>query len=146
MAIYGIDINPMKPWEFIINGDDEYVRIFDKRHIPSGPAKVFRRPIPVVSINKFKKHVIKLLITHHLIHFQSTDDDDHRNLRSISPSVGESHITSAVYSYCGTEILASYSEDDIYLFDANGSPETYLHRYSGHLNRMTGIYLYLINL
>lgn len=49
MAIYGIDINPLKPWEFIIYGDDEYIRMYDKRHIPSGPAKIFRRPS--VSIN-----------------------------------------------------------------------------------------------
>jgi len=49
------------------------------------------------------------------------------------------HITSAVYSYCGTEILASYSEDDIYLFDANGRPNSVLHNYDGHINRMTGI-------
>jgi len=49
------------------------------------------------------------------------------------------HITSAVYNYCGTEILASYSEDDIYLFDAHGRSNTVLHNYGGHLNRMTGI-------
>jgi len=49
------------------------------------------------------------------------------------------HITSAVYSYCGTEILASYSEDDIYLFDANGRSNSVLHNYGGHINRMTGI-------
>lgn len=54
------------------------------------------------------------------------------------------HITSAVYNYCGTEILASYSEDDIYLFDVNGLPDTYLRHYSGHLNRMTGIKCYCI--
>lgn len=47
------------------------------------------------------------------------------------------HITSAVYNYCGNEILASYSEDDIYLFDTYGSSDEYTHRYSGHINRKT---------
>lgn len=57
-------------------------------------------------------------------------------------SLQEAHITSAVYNYCGTEILASYSEDDVYLFDVNGPPETYLHHYSGHLNRATSTTFY----
>lgn len=58
---------------------------------------------------------------------------------SESPSHILSYITSAVYNYCGTEILASYSEDDIYLFDAYGRSNSVLHSYSGHLNRLTGI-------
>lgn len=44
-----------------------------------------------------------------------------------------------MYSYCGTEILASYSEDDIYLFDAHGRSNSVLHNYGGHINKMTGI-------
>lgn len=58
-----------------------------------------------------------------------------------------SHITSAVYNYCGTEILASYSEDDIYLFDVNGPRKLhniYSKHYGGHLNKMTGILFYLM--
>jgi len=58
---------------------------------------------------------------------------------SVSPTHFLSHITSAVYSYCGTEILASYSDDDIYLFDAYGRSNSVLHSYSGHLNKKTGI-------
>lgn len=50
MALYGIDINPMNLCEFVVNGDDEYIRIFDKRRL-SSPVKVLRRPIPIVSIN-----------------------------------------------------------------------------------------------
>lgn len=43
------------------------------------------------------------------------------------------HITSAVYNYLGTEILASYSDDDIYLFDnINYTNGKFLHRYEGH--------------
>lgn len=43
------------------------------------------------------------------------------------------NITAAVYNYLGDEILASYGDDDIYLFDANNAtPGSYLHKYQGH--------------
>lgn len=43
------------------------------------------------------------------------------------------HVTSALYNHDGTEILASYAADKIYLFDntVNGTNE-YLHSYMGH--------------
>jgi len=43
MHLYGIDINPMKPNEFIVNGDDEYVRMYDKRHLTVDPIQLFHR-------------------------------------------------------------------------------------------------------
>lgn len=46
-------------------------------------------------------------------------------------------ITSAVYNYCGTEILASYSNDSIYLFDVIGPSRSSLRKYSGHINKST---------
>jgi len=116
MHFYGIDINPMNSLEFILNGDDEYVRLYDKRNMRSGPVKKFCNSR---SISR-----------------QVDDESDDSNSSSISLSLQEVHITSAVYNYCGTEILASYSEEDIYLFDVN-DPETYLHRYSGHSNIAT---------
>lgn len=45
MHLYGIDINPMKPYEFIVNGNDEYVRMYDKRQITLDPIKVFHREL-----------------------------------------------------------------------------------------------------
>jgi len=41
MRLYGIDINPLKPYEFIVNGNDEYVRMYDKRQLTVDPIKVF---------------------------------------------------------------------------------------------------------
>lgn len=54
MHLYGIDINPMKPLEFIINGNDEYIRMYDKRNL-SEPVKKFRRISPTATVNMFKK-------------------------------------------------------------------------------------------
>lgn len=47
-------------------------------------------------------------------------------------------VTCAVYNSTGTEILASYSDEDVFLFD-NVSHEDgkFLHRYSGHCNMKT---------
>jgi DDB1- and CUL4-associated factor 8 len=48
------------------------------------------------------------------------------------------NVTCAVYNYLGTEILATYSDDDIYLFDnKNYEPGKYLHKYTGHSNSST---------
>ncbi|CAG9129109.1 unnamed protein product [Plutella xylostella] len=50
----------------------------------------------------------------------------------------------AVYSHDGREILGSYSDEDVYLFDAQADvydkdnpKEGYTHRYSGHRNSAT---------
>lgn len=44
------------------------------------------------------------------------------------------NVTCCVYNNTGTEILATYSEDNIYLFDnKNYVPGEYLHSYKGHL-------------
>ncbi|XP_046140890.1 DDB1- and CUL4-associated factor 8-like [Osmia bicornis bicornis] len=48
------------------------------------------------------------------------------------------HVTCAVYNYNGTEVLASYNDEDIYLFDTV-MPQTgdFAHRYQGHRNNAT---------
>ena len=48
-------------------------------------------------------------------------------------------ITCAVWNYNGTEILASYNDDDIYLFDSSHSDGAdYIKRFQGHRNSATG--------
>ncbi|XP_077262259.1 DDB1- and CUL4-associated factor 8-like isoform X2 [Temnothorax americanus] len=48
------------------------------------------------------------------------------------------HVTCAVYNHNGTEILASYNDEDIYLFDRLMSSRVdYAHRYQGHRNSAT---------
>lgn len=48
------------------------------------------------------------------------------------------HVTCAVYNHNGTEILASYNDEDIYLFDSlTSSHVDYAHRYQGHRNSAT---------
>lgn len=48
------------------------------------------------------------------------------------------HITCLVYNHDGTEILASYNDEDVYTFDASHSDgATYKARFSGHRNSTT---------
>lgn len=47
------------------------------------------------------------------------------------------HVTCAIYNYNGTEILASYNDDDIYLFDCSKTTNAYIHSYQGHRNGAT---------
>ncbi|XP_029677296.1 DDB1- and CUL4-associated factor 8-like [Formica exsecta] len=47
------------------------------------------------------------------------------------------HVTCAVYNHDGTEILASYNDEVIYLFNRLLSFEDYTNRYVGHRNRAT---------
>lgn len=48
------------------------------------------------------------------------------------------YISCCVYNYNGTELLASYNDENIYLFDANDyTLGTYLHKYQGHRNSKT---------
>ena len=53
------------------------------------------------------------------------------------------NVTSVVYSNNGDAILASYNDDDIYLFDTSlGEGEEYIHSYSGHRNSATGKFVF----
>ncbi|RXG56639.1 DDB1- and CUL4-associated factor 8 [Armadillidium vulgare] len=103
VPLYSIHQHPINDDQFCVSGQDEYVRIYDRRIIsPLGP--------PVL---KF--------CPNHLIDKKP-----------------KSTITCAVYSNNGDAILASYNDDDIYLFDTSLSEGAApAHRYSGHRNSST---------
>uniref|UniRef100_A0A2R5L8J1 Putative wd40 repeat protein n=2 Tax=Ornithodoros turicata TaxID=34597 RepID=A0A2R5L8J1_9ACAR len=47
-------------------------------------------------------------------------------------------VSCVVYNYDGTEILSSYNDEDIYIFDsAHSDGADYVHRYKGHRNSQT---------
>lgn len=48
------------------------------------------------------------------------------------------YISCCAYNYNGTELLASFNDENIYLFDAsNHSLGSYVHKYQGHVNSAT---------
>uniref|UniRef100_A0A0A9Z2F7 DDB1-and CUL4-associated factor 8 n=1 Tax=Lygus hesperus TaxID=30085 RepID=A0A0A9Z2F7_LYGHE len=103
ISLYSIHANPMTGNEFVVAGNDYYVRIFDRRHISgNGIAEI-----------KFKP---------------SHMSDDPFAV----------YVTCAVFNYNGTEVIGSYNDDDIYLFDCKHASNTdFVHKYEGHRNAET---------
>nr|XP_040028000.1 DDB1- and CUL4-associated factor 8 [Gasterosteus aculeatus aculeatus] len=71
------------------------------------------------------------------------ESDNNGVLKKFCPShlvssESKTNITCLVYSHDGTELLASYNDEDIYLFDSNHSDGAdYRRRYKGHRNNAT---------
>ncbi|XP_034038740.1 DDB1- and CUL4-associated factor 8 [Thalassophryne amazonica] len=71
------------------------------------------------------------------------ENDNNGVLKKFCPShlvssESKTNITCLVYSHDGTELLASYNDEDIYLFDSDHSDGAdYLRRYKGHRNNAT---------
>ncbi|XP_010006896.1 PREDICTED: DDB1- and CUL4-associated factor 8 [Chaetura pelagica] len=66
--------------------------------------------------------VLKKFCPHHLVNSES-----------------KANITGLVYSHDGSELLASYNDEDIYLFNSSHSDGAeYIKRYKGHRNNATG--------
>ncbi|KAK4004382.1 DDB1- and CUL4-associated factor 8 isoform X1 [Daphnia magna] len=58
--------------------------------------------------------------------------------RHLLDSSVRAHVTSAVYNFNGSELLASYNDEDIYSFSSKSvEGADALHRYSGHRNNAT---------
>ena len=54
---------------------------------------------------------------------------------------GKANITCAVWNHDGTEIVASYNDEEIYLFDTTGegaAATDAVKKYQGHRNSATG--------
>ena len=48
------------------------------------------------------------------------------------------------FVFVSAELLCSYNDEDIYLFDTSHSSESeYIKKYRGHRNSATGIYMYM---
>lgn len=144
--VHKIALPEMTPYEVLTAGEDGHVIRCDLRE------NLNER---IVTVKAKQRHVALYSISAHPFKSEfcvSGRDQfvrvyDKRNikkapLRSFCPthlleknSSGRhfTYITCAVYNYLGDEILASYSEDDIYLFDVNNStPGSFLQKFQGH--------------
>lgn len=59
VRLYDINTNPMNPFEFIVIGDDKYVRLYDKRKTTQDPVKKFHRTLS--SSNRVLSEILYLL-------------------------------------------------------------------------------------
>jgi len=126
VPLYSIHQNPFQPAEFCVSGKDSYVRIYDIRKLPSATMSV-NQDSPGAGEDSRRAKPIKKFCPHHLV-----------NAGDNSPFT-KTNVTAAVYNYNGKEILASYNDEHIYLFDSSHSDGAdFIKKYEGHRNSATG--------
>ncbi|XP_028161274.1 DDB1- and CUL4-associated factor 8-like, partial [Ostrinia furnacalis] len=117
VPLYSVSGHPLDGQRLVVAGRDKFVRVYDRRRST--------RPLALYCPKHF--------------HEQPSAKKKVR--------MSMMHLTCAVYNHDGTEILGSYNDEDVYLFDAkadvydkdstNEIDEGYTHRYSGHRNSAT---------
>ncbi|XP_072166055.1 DDB1- and CUL4-associated factor 8-like [Diadema setosum] len=130
-AVYNIDLREPKPSKLmLVKEDDKKVALYTIFVNPSnvnefivGGRDHFVRVYDKRKITDgSESDVVKKFCPHHLV--------DNERLKA--------NVTCCVYSYNGQEILASYNDEDIYLFDSSHSDGAdFIHSYKGHRNNAT---------
>ncbi|KAL0831609.1 hypothetical protein ABMA28_002387 [Loxostege sticticalis] len=117
VPLYSVCGHPLDAKELVVAGRDKFVRVYDRRKST--------KPIAMYCP----------------AHFNEQPNPKKKVRMSMM------HLTCAVYNHDGSEILGSYNDEDVYLFDAkndvydkdntNELKEGFTHRYSGHRNSAT---------
>ncbi|NP_001408144.1 DDB1- and CUL4-associated factor 8 isoform 4 [Mus musculus] len=152
-ASHKLALEPDSPCTFLSAGEDAVVFTIDLRQ---------DRPASKLVVTKEKEKKVGLYTiyvnpanTHQFavggrdqyvrIYDQRKIDENENNgvLKKFCPhhlvnSESKANITCLVYSHDGTELLASYNDEDIYLFNSSHSDGAqYIKRYKGHRNNAT---------
>uniref|UniRef100_A0A8C7WUL3 DDB1 and CUL4 associated factor 8 n=1 Tax=Oryzias sinensis TaxID=183150 RepID=A0A8C7WUL3_9TELE len=152
-AAHKLALEPDSPCSFLSAGEDAVVFGIDLRlDRPANKLVVVKEGEKKVGLYTIFVNPAK---THHFavggrdqyvrIYDQRKINENENNgvLKKFCPShlvssESKTNITCLVYSHDGTELLASYNDEDIYLFDSNHSDGAdYLRRYKGHRNNAT---------
>ncbi|XP_017484171.1 PREDICTED: DDB1- and CUL4-associated factor 8-like isoform X2 [Rhagoletis zephyria] len=146
-SVHKLVISPNNPFEIISAGEDARIRRKDLRSDESATI--------LCKVDSIKMKKIRLFsIAHHPyapeICVCGCDNFvrvyDKRNMNKPVHQMCPDHlvkasipqVTCAVYNSTGSEVLASYSDDHIYLFNNNEyKTGEYTHRYRGHYNHKT---------
>lgn len=152
-AAHKLALEPDSPCSFLSAGEDAVVFGIDLRlDRPANKLVVVKEGDKKVGLYTIYVNPAK---THHFavggrdqyvrIYDQRkiNENDNNGVLKKFCPShlvssESKTNITCLVYSHDGSELLASYNDEDIYLFDSNHSDGAdYLRRYKGHRNNAT---------
>ncbi|XP_012304333.1 DDB1- and CUL4-associated factor 8-like protein 2 [Aotus nancymaae] len=152
-AAYKLSLEPDSPWKFLTSGEDAVVFTIDLRQgRPASKVVVTREKgkrvgLYAISVNPANTYQFAVAGQDQFVRIydQRRIDEKENNgvLKKFSPhhlvdgDVSTS-ITSIVYSHDGTELLASYSDEDIYLFNScHSDGAQYVKRFKGHRNNNT---------
>ncbi|ODN01395.1 DDB1- and CUL4-associated factor 8 [Orchesella cincta] len=120
VALYSIHSNPLASYEFCVSGRDEYVRVYDARKLSTSTTSPSSSSADS-SPGESSSPIVRRFCPQHLV-----------------DSRAKAHVTAAVYSYNGKEILGSYNDENIYLFDSSHSDMADCTKvYEGHRNSAT---------
>ncbi|KAM8895907.1 DDB1- and CUL4-associated factor 8-like [Lycaon pictus] len=152
-ASHKLALEPDSPFKFLTSGEDAVVFAIDLRQ---------GRPASRVVVTKEREKKVGLYTIHVnpantyqfavggrdqfvRIYDQRKIDENENNgvLKKFCPHhlvncESKANITCLVYSHDGTELLASYNDEDIYLFNSSdGDGAQYVKKYKGHRNNAT---------
>ncbi|XP_076004409.1 DDB1- and CUL4-associated factor 8 [Genypterus blacodes] len=152
-AAHKLALEPDSPCSFLSAGEDAVVFGIDLRLdrpanklvvVKEGDKKV---GLYTIYVNPAKTHQFAVGGRDQYVRIYDqrkiNENDNNGVLKKFCPShlvssESKTNITCLVYSHDGTELLASYNDEDIYLFDSNHSDGAdYRRRYKGHRNNAT---------
>lgn len=152
-AAHKLALEPDSPCSFLSAGEDAVVFGIDLRLdrpanklvvVKEGDKKV---GLYTIFVNPAKTHHFAVGGRDQYVRIYDqrkiNENDNNGVLKKFCPShlvssESKTNITCLVYSHDGTELLASYNDEDIYLFDSDHSDGAdYLRRYKGHRNNAT---------
>lgn len=91
VRLYGVHVNPTRPTQFAVGGNEEYVQIYDARMIRQQRQTLRENPL-MIPLEKYCPANLAPTSMHAL-----------------------HHVTSCMFSSRG-ELLVTYNNDDVYLF------------------------------
>ncbi|XP_059468707.1 DDB1- and CUL4-associated factor 8 isoform X2 [Neocloeon triangulifer] len=146
-SAHKLTLHPECPEEILSAGEDGFVISIDLRQPTPNKLLLVReagKKVPLYSISSHPLDLNEFCLGGRDQFVRFYDKRYPKQLvKKFKPQhMGDSNtncqITCAVYNYNGTEVLASYNDDDIFLFDTRHSDGAdYVHRYEGHRNSAT---------
>ncbi|XP_033757845.1 DDB1- and CUL4-associated factor 8-like [Pecten maximus] len=140
------------PHVFLSCGEDAVVYEIDLREDKSNKlvlTKEGEKKVPLYSIHSNPANSMEFCVggrDHYIRVYDKrkiNSNEDDGLLKKFCPhhlvsSNMKANVTCAVYNYNGTEIVGSYNDEDIYLFNnSHSSGAEHTHRYKGHRNNAT---------
>lgn len=139
--IHKIAIPARSPYEFLTACEDGVVKSYDLRDNAAKKVANTKKRLYSISTHPLDNEFCVSGSDEMVLVYdrrQPTRPAKHLYVAHMKNRKGFFTVTCAVYNSTGTEILASCSEEDIYLFDnVNHEEGKYLHKYSGHCNIKT---------